>query len=62
MTISRNVAIRFQHFLLNFNVQRPVADPGFPRGGANLFGIIFTESCMKMKKWTERGPCILRTP
>ena len=48
-------------FYSNFSCTSAVADPGFPRGaptlvGANLlFGIIFAENCMKMKKIGPRG-------
>ena len=35
-----------------------VADPGFPRGGANPGGthLFFAKNCMKIEKdWTQRG-------
>ena len=48
-----------------------VADPGFPRGGANptesanlLFGqSIFPKNCMKMKTfWARQAACVPRAP
>ena len=43
-----------------------MADPGFPEarvGPHLLFGIIFAENCMKMKKkWTEMGHASSRSP
>ena len=35
--------------LTDGSVSSPLADPGFPRWGANLlFGKLFAENCMKM--------------
>ena len=40
-----------------------MADPGFPRGGADLlFGIIFTKNCMKIKQIGLKRAASLRPP
>ena len=45
-------------------IEEPMPDPGYPRAGSGklLFGIIFAENCMKMKKKDLRGRMCLVLP
>ena len=53
----------FWGFFARFPIQLPVADLGFPsrwEGSNLLFGQIFPENCMKMKKLNPEGKYKMR--